>query len=45
MWHIQGEMPWCLLFANGIVLVNESRDGLAIDWRRGDKILNLKGSN
>lgn len=28
MRHIQEEMPWCMLFANDIVLIDEIHDGV-----------------
>ena len=28
---IQGDIPWCMLFTDDVVLVNESRTGVNID--------------
>ena len=32
--HVQEKIPWCMLFANDIVLVNESRDGVNAKFER-----------
>ena len=41
--HIQEEEPWCMLFADDIVLVNESRDGVNGKLERWLEVLKSKG--
>ena len=40
--HVQENMPWCMLFANDIVLVDESRDGMSAKLKNGGRLHNLK---
>ena len=40
--HIQEEVYWCMLFAYGIVLVYESRDGGIQNSRDIGRLLNPK---
>src|SRR3954470_3337145 len=35
-WDIQGDIPWCMLFADDVVLVDDSRAGLIESWSCGD---------
>jgi hypothetical protein len=32
---IQGGIPWCVLFADDVVLVDEGKMGLTISWSCG----------
>ena len=41
--HIQEEVPWGILFANDIVLVEESRDGVNIKLKRWREAFKSKG--
>ena len=36
--HIQEEVPWCMLFSNNIVLMDESRDGVNAKLERWQKV-------
>ncbi|XP_070049703.1 uncharacterized protein [Nicotiana tomentosiformis] len=43
--HIQGEVPWCLLFADDIVLIDETRGGVNVRlevWRQSLKSKGFK---
>lgn len=35
--HIQGEVSWCILFADDIILVDKTRSGVNLGERFGDK--------
>jgi hypothetical protein len=35
---IQGGIPWCMLFANNVVLVDEGRTRLTRSWNCGDEL-------
>jgi hypothetical protein len=35
---IQGGITWCMLFADDVVLVDESRTRLTRSWNCGDKL-------
>jgi hypothetical protein len=35
---IQGGIPWCMLFVDYVILVNESRAGLIRSWSCGDEL-------
>ena len=41
--HIQEEIPWCLLFANDIMLLDESRDSMNAKLKRWRESLKSKG--
>jgi hypothetical protein len=41
--HIQGDTPWCMLFADDVVLVDESREGVNRKLELWRQILESKG--
>ena len=41
--HIQEEVPWCILFEDDIVSMDESRDGINVKLERWRKTLESKG--
>ena len=41
--HIQDEVPWCMLFADDIVLVDETREGVNAKLELWRKTLETKG--
>jgi len=40
---IQGELPWCVLFADDIVLIDETRQGVNDKWERWRHTLESRG--
>ena len=40
---IQDEIPWCMLFANNIILINENREGVHTPLERWRETLVAKG--
>ncbi|XP_075078860.1 uncharacterized protein LOC142164623 [Nicotiana tabacum] len=44
-YHIQGKVPWCILFADDIVLIDESRDGVNERLEVKKHALESKGFN
>lgn len=41
--HIQDEAPWCMLFVDDIMLLDESRDDMNMKPKRWRKALESKG--
>ncbi|XP_075104548.1 uncharacterized protein LOC142178594 [Nicotiana tabacum] len=41
--HIQGEVPWCMLFDDDIVLIDETRDGVNVRLEAWRETLESKG--
>jgi hypothetical protein len=39
---IQGGIPWCMLFVDNVILVDESRTGLTRSWSYGDELWRQK---
>jgi hypothetical protein len=42
---IQGDIPWCMLFANDVVLVDESRAGVNMKLELWRHTLESRGSD
>ena len=42
--HIQEEVPWCMLFADNIMLVDESRYGVNVKLEKWKEPFKSKGS-
>ena len=45
MRNIQGELPWCMFFADDIVLIDEPRDSVNARSEVGRQTLESKGSS
>ena len=41
--EIQDEVPWCMLFANDIILIDESKEGVNTKLERWRDTLEVKG--
>ena len=41
--HIEEEVPWCILFVDDLVLVNESRDCVNLKFEGWRETLEFKG--
>ncbi|KAM2624013.1 hypothetical protein TB1_031028 [Malus domestica] len=41
--HIQGDIPWCMLFADGIVLIDETQEGVNAKLNLWREVLESKG--
>ena len=41
--HIQDDIPWCMLFANDIVLIDETQEGVNAKLNLWREVLESKG--